>query len=57
MKLRVIKNPQHPDHDLILVDENGVPLPQQTNLVVETPFDRPGRVTVTFLIDGDKVRL
>lgn len=57
MKLRIIQNPEKSTRDLIVVDENGAPLPQQLNCVVECPFDQPGRVTVTMRIDGDKVKI
>lgn len=40
---------------LVLTDENGVMLPCQVTTSVESFVDDPGKVTVTFVIDGNNL--
>lgn len=42
---------------LMLVDQHGVPLPNQRETVLRCGIDGPDEVTVTFVIDGEDVRL
>lgn len=41
---------------IMLCDDDGNPLPMQLRTVVEAGVDELGTITVTFQIDGEKVR-
>ncbi|MGV1682916.1 hypothetical protein [Sphingopyxis sp. NJF-3] len=41
---------------IVLCDNDGVPLPMQTRTVVDTNVGDFGSITVTFTIDGERVR-
>lgn len=41
---------------IMLCGDDGTPLPMQTRTVVEAGVDELGTITVTFQIDGEKVR-
>lgn len=43
-------------HGLVLVDQNGVQLPGQTDIALEHPLGGVPRLTVTFIIDGKDIR-
>lgn len=42
---------------IVLCYEDGGMLPGQVCSVLETGFDQIGKLTVTFLIDGDNIKL
>ncbi|HMO74076.1 MAG TPA: hypothetical protein PKD48_01900 [Sphingopyxis sp.] len=41
---------------IVLCDDNGSPLPMQSRVVLSNGVDEMGEITVTFVIDGERVR-
>lgn len=56
LSVRVINTPRGPK--LALTDEAGLALPLQLETTLQCGLgDEPDRFTVTFLLDGERVRL
>lgn len=49
LKLQVV------DHHLMLCDEHGKPLPNQTRIDISDRVDDLPRLTVEFIIDGENI--
>lgn len=41
----------------MLTDENGHPLPGQRSVKVKQHWQKPTKITVTFVVDGTEVRV
>lgn len=41
----------------VLTDENGHPLPGQRSVKVKQHWQKPTKITVTFVVDGTEVRV
>lgn len=57
MRLTVVPQEGRRRNQSLLVCVDGVPLPMQRSVVVDSTVGKTPTVTVTFVIDGDKVSL
>lgn len=55
LQVRPVDTPRGPK--VVLCDESGAMLPNQRDVVLTCGIDRADTVTVTFVIDDDKLRI
>lgn len=57
MKLVIKRNKHAPTRDFVLCDEQGNRIPLQKALSIKTEVGEHTEATVTFLVDGDQIRI